>query len=44
MDNTIKIGDEVVLYPDFNDVFLKLNVHIVELICLLSPRLKRVVV
>ena len=44
VDNTIKIGDEVVLYPDFNDVFLKLNVHIVELICLLSPRLKRVVV
>ena len=44
VDESVKIGDEVILYPDFKEVFSKLSIHIVELICLLSPRVKRVIV
>lgn len=50
MDNTfiqvnenVKVGDEVILYPNFEEVYSTLNMHIVELICLLSPRLKRII-
>lgn len=41
VDNEVQVGDEVIIYPDFEEISSILNMHIVELLSLFSERLER---